>query len=270
MAPKAKRKAPDTPQTQEIRRVKSTVDEAFNQLVCPISLALPVDPVTAMDGLVYERSAIKEWFSKGNGKSPLTNLPIGTTLLSAPHVKSMIEQMVKAGMLTGDKVEAWKTRLDEEKELRLLIEAAKGGDAHSMITLGLWHKWGRNVDQVRTQADVPVKPNYEEAVRWFQQAADHGSELGCLWLGDMYLDGTGVEMNVNLGMLYKTEAAGFGRADACFEIGTVFAQGKHGLRKDVKQAARWYRKLVGLDSPTCSPSERDQAASWLRENAAAV
>ena len=94
-------------ETQELKRVKSALDESANHLVCAISMALPVDPVTAMDGHVYERSAILEWIAVGNGKSPRTNVPMGTTLLAAPHAKSMIEHMVKSGVLTGDKADAW-------------------------------------------------------------------------------------------------------------------------------------------------------------------
>ena len=67
--------------------------------------------MTALDGHIYERAAIEEWIAKGNGKSPKTNEPMGRKLLPAPHVKSMIERMVKSGALTGDKADAWQERL---------------------------------------------------------------------------------------------------------------------------------------------------------------
>ena len=47
-----------------------------NKLFCPITFSLPVDPVIAEDGKVYERSAIEEWLKKQR-KSPVTNLEMG-------------------------------------------------------------------------------------------------------------------------------------------------------------------------------------------------
>ena len=113
MPPKRGRAAADET-AQEFRRHKSATEEAFAELVCPITFSLPVDPVTAEDGNVYERSAIEEWL-KQQHKSPVTNLAMGTRLLPALQVKNMIRTMVASGALTGDKVDAWKLKLEEEK-----------------------------------------------------------------------------------------------------------------------------------------------------------
>jgi hypothetical protein len=62
--------------------------------LCPISLALMVDPVVAPDGHSYElailghsyeRTAIAEWFTNGRTTSPVTNLPLANTTLAANH-----------------------------------------------------------------------------------------------------------------------------------------------------------------------------------------
>ena len=100
---------------QELRRHKSAIEEAFAELLCPITFSLPFDPVIAEDGKVYERSAIEEWL-KQQGKSPLTNLPMGTKLLPAMHVKNMIRVMVASGTLTGDKADEWELRRKEEEQ----------------------------------------------------------------------------------------------------------------------------------------------------------
>ena len=71
-----------------------------------------------------ERAAIEDWIAKGNGKSPKTNDPMGTTLLPAPQVKAMIRGMVKSGALTGDKAEAWEAKLAEEEKVRATREKA--------------------------------------------------------------------------------------------------------------------------------------------------
>ena len=40
------------------KRYRQAIDEAVEEYVCPITAELPVDPVTAEDGRVYERHAI--------------------------------------------------------------------------------------------------------------------------------------------------------------------------------------------------------------------
>ena len=57
MAPK--RKAADA-ETSELKRCRSVIDETAEDLVCAITMSLPLDPVTAMDGHVYERDAVEE------------------------------------------------------------------------------------------------------------------------------------------------------------------------------------------------------------------
>lgn len=46
-----------------------------DELCCSITSEVFKDPVVAIDGNTYERSAIEEWF-KNNDTSPLTNLPL--------------------------------------------------------------------------------------------------------------------------------------------------------------------------------------------------
>ena len=46
------------------KRLRSAVDESLTHLVCAITQELPLDPVTAEDGNVYERSAIEEWLKQ--------------------------------------------------------------------------------------------------------------------------------------------------------------------------------------------------------------
>jgi hypothetical protein len=65
-------------------------DDAPEEFVCPISQCLMVDPVFTVDGQVYDRGAIQEWFATFTGgrqcTSPLTNLPLRNSELKA-HVE---------------------------------------------------------------------------------------------------------------------------------------------------------------------------------------
>ena len=114
--------APDGGEELVRGRSMEGLPEPPNSIVCPITMALPLDPVTAADGFVYERSAVADWIAKGNGKSPKTNLPMGDALLPAPHVKNMIKRMVESGALSGDKAEAWTPALADQEEVREMRE----------------------------------------------------------------------------------------------------------------------------------------------------
>ena len=47
---------------EKYKKLRSVVDETAEEFLCAITMALPVDPVTAQDGHVYERSAIEELY----------------------------------------------------------------------------------------------------------------------------------------------------------------------------------------------------------------
>ena len=113
MAPKrraaGKRRASSEPETeQQSKRYKEIVDDAAEELICPITFELPVDPVMAEDGRVYERRAIEEWIARpGELKSPWTNKPTGPRLSPVTHVRNVIERMVRTGSISGPKAQAW-------------------------------------------------------------------------------------------------------------------------------------------------------------------
>ena len=108
------------PVTDDAKRYKSALDTMADEWTCPITSELPLDPVTAEDGRVYERSAIVEWFAsrpEDEVKSPITNELMGKKLLPAVQVRNTIKAMVESGALSGDKADAWKKRLEEEQEV---------------------------------------------------------------------------------------------------------------------------------------------------------
>mmetsp|Transcript_214 Transcript_214/g.267 ORF Transcript_214/g.267 Transcript_214/m.267 type:complete len:571 (+) Transcript_214:84-1796(+) len=61
---------------------KTNSGEIPDQLKCPITLEIMMDPVIAADGMTYERKAIEEVLaSKENALSPKTNLPLSSDFL---------------------------------------------------------------------------------------------------------------------------------------------------------------------------------------------
>ena len=125
---------------QELKKTKSAVDEAFAELVCPITHNLPIDPVMAEDGKVYERKAIAEWLQR-HARSPLTNEAMGTKLLPATQVKNMIRGMIKSGALTGEKTDEWRKKLEEEEDVEEMRRRAEAGDGKAMAWLAKWTPW---------------------------------------------------------------------------------------------------------------------------------
>ena len=98
--------------TRPRKKSKKSGESAFSQSVleslnCPITAALPVVPVLAEDGRIYERAAIKRWLSK-KAKSPLTNLPMGKHLADASGTtRPLVLSAIENGVVDGDSAAAW-------------------------------------------------------------------------------------------------------------------------------------------------------------------
>ncbi|XP_063068591.1 WD repeat, SAM and U-box domain-containing protein 1 isoform X2 [Engraulis encrasicolus] len=70
-------------------KMESTCTGVPNEYLCPITQELMKDPVIAADGYSYEREAIESWIRTKNRSSPMTNLPLQTTLLTPNHTLKM-------------------------------------------------------------------------------------------------------------------------------------------------------------------------------------
>ena len=64
-------------------------DEAPDELCCPITLALFVDPVQTIRGQTYERAAIEDWFTT-HKTDPMTGETLVTTALYPDSVMKMV------------------------------------------------------------------------------------------------------------------------------------------------------------------------------------
>ena len=66
-----------------VHRSRSLASAAVDQsrFLCPMSHAVMKDPVTASDGITYERSEIEGWLKAGHRTSPVTGKPLGEFLL---------------------------------------------------------------------------------------------------------------------------------------------------------------------------------------------
>ena len=257
MPPKRGRAAADET-AHDFRRHKSATEEAFAELVCPITFSLPVDPVTAEDGNVYERSAIEEWL-KQQHKSPVTNLAMGTRLQPALRVKNMIRAMVTSGALTGDKVDAWKLKLKEEEEVAETLRKAEAGDGGAMHDLGHWYRRG----------EKGLAKDEAKALEWYKKSHEAGHASGTGRLGACYVVGAGVPKCLVRANTLLSDAARCGSQYACYKLGRAYAKGRWGFPKDEKMARRYYSMVSIAAIDDCTDGGKEEAATWLREHPAA-
>ena len=259
MPPKRGRAAAEAEdETAQLRRHKSAFEEAVNEFLCPITFSLPVDPVTAEDGKVYERSAIKEWL-KQQRKSPVTNLAMGTRLLPALQVKNMIRTMVASGALTGDKVDAWRQRMKEKEEVEEMRCLAEAGNGAAMRNLGVWYKRG----------EKGLAKDLSKAFEWYEKSHEAGHASGTGSLGACYLVGDGVPKCQSRANTLLSDAAARSSKVACYHLGRAYADGRWGFPKDEKMARRYYSMVASASLDDCTGDAKEEAATWLREHPAA-
>ena len=257
-----KRKAAEpatTPVTDQASKFKKTVDDSASEFLCPITQELPIDPVTAEDGRVYERSAIEEWLEK-NEKSPHTNEPMGKRLLPALQVKNMIETMVKSGALSTDKCAAWTQKLEQEKEVEELRQRAEAGDVRAMT--GLAFKYDRKGKQEDLAAHF----------QWAKRAADLDDATGMTMLAVCYLHGKGTTKNERAGLIALGQAAALGSEHACYVLANSYHHGTlYGLKKDSAQFTHWAAKMrrnAGNGKCDCPGEHRARIAGYANGDAA--
>ena len=240
------------------KKQKVVLADIAKEYVCPITQELPIKPVTAEDGKVYEEKAIREWFSKKDGEptSPSTGVVIGTRLLPAPQARNTIEKLVKSGAIEGEIAEAWKEKLKLETRVKEVRAKAEGGDGEYMWRLGVYYEYGLNgltKDEVQTRA-------------WFERSAAARDPRGLAAFGQCLLAGSGRESD-SLGLVNVTEAAHLGSDLGALLLGESFFNGMCGLPEDPVRARYWLKKAVDGECEVKHVDDEDlaKAAEWLRQ-----
>lgn len=226
---------------------------------CMISDELPVDPVMAEDGNIYERSAIETWLAD-HDTSPATNEQMGKNLIGSVRIKNAIEGMVdnfqKGTEEEEELVTHWKQRNEEVRKKKELLEEAEQGDLVAMEMAGACYSHGLK----------GFEEDEEKAFKWNKKAADAGSIIGMASAG-VYLaekpDGTTMDRVLALSFTSMT-ATSQGSDAACLLLGKSYAKGLFGLPRDKTQAKRLLE--LGL-SGNCPVRHTTQ---WFRDNSQAL
>jgi hypothetical protein len=91
-------------------KTASKADDALAQIVsnlqCPITHRLPVRPVVAEDGHMYERSAIEKWLQT-KSTSPLVGAEMGRTVMDSTSTRTLIQSAIENGGVADDAAATW-------------------------------------------------------------------------------------------------------------------------------------------------------------------
>ena len=237
MPPKRAAAAPAAPaETEAAKKFKSAMDSMADEWVCPITTELPLDPVIAEDGQVYERSAIEEAIRVQGAalKSPMTNLPMGPRLTASNQARNTIEKLVRSGMIKGDKAERWLERLSQEEMVKATVQKAEGGDVKAMQNLGLWYETG----------EKGLVEDVAASTRWLKMGSDLDDAACMAYYAHACIHGNGTAENAMFGVALKIQAATMGSKSAASDVGDYFWFGRHGFSQDVERAKYWYRKVA--------------------------
>jgi hypothetical protein len=82
-----------------------------------------------------------------------------------------------------------------------------------------------------------------QAVYWLRKAAEQGNVTAQEYIGGIYLLGTDTQQ----GIYWSEKAAEQGSILAADALGKIYEEGKFGVAQDYQKAVRWYRKAVEQD-----------------------
>ena len=84
-------KEKDSSSIVKINRLKGM--KIRDEFLCPITYELMREPVVAMDGHTYEKSAIDKWL-KSNQTSPRSGEPMDTIVIPNMNLKKLIQDII--------------------------------------------------------------------------------------------------------------------------------------------------------------------------------
>ncbi|WWC66692.1 uncharacterized protein I206_100596 [Kwoniella pini CBS 10737] len=154
---------------------------------------------------------------------------------------------------------------DLAKSAWYFMRAAQGGSPTGRMYWGLALRHGWGVARDERKAFIELKQACEETlaeggldfhkspghVKLTQQqkkAMQKELSLGMFEVGNCFLDGIGVKKSSDIALAYLRFAAGMNDLASQEQLGFLLSKGSNGVKKDMKEAAKWYRMAIANGS----------------------
>lgn len=218
-----KRKIDDT-------AARSVVDRSIEELLCPITLHLPLEPVAAEDGRVYEKDAIETWLAKSD-RSPVTNLPMGKKVFPVIQICSIIQHIAAHTVPVPEQVADWKQRKQQKQKREALVRKAEECEnVDLMYFVGVMYK----------KSKYGMPQDISKSRLWFERAAKAGHLHSMDALALMYFYGPG-DKSLTLALRWASAAVATGReCDAYNVLARFYLDGLVGIPRDDAEGFRLY------------------------------
>jgi localization factor PodJL len=180
------------------------------------------------------RQSMNENESSGSEASASVEIPQGSAAAAAPIADNDITGALPAASTRKEVFAAVPggEHLPDGIGGPALRAAALKGDPTAVYEVGARFAEGRGVPQ-----------NLDEAVKWYDRAAQAGIVPAIFRLGTFYEKGLGVKRDVDIARRYYEQAAEQGNAKAMHNLAVLDADGG-GKGADYKSAAQWFRKAA--------------------------
>jgi len=225
------------------KRAKGAINSIVKEYQCPIALELPVDPVTANDGHVYNRADIQKHIDNSrekdvgkkkqyrNLKSPMTKQPMGPELLPTIQVRNSIRELINSGEIDGNEGNAHQWKYVDDLRTRAL-----GEDPSAMMIMAGLHLKGK----------CGIMKDDEKMYWWLSKAANLGYPSAIGKKGSCLFSGSGTTQNKSEGFALMGIAAAKGHGESQFNLGLA-RLGQLGFSRNLSMAKHWLQKTVDHD-----------------------
>lgn len=245
--------------TRNGKRKRTETMEA-RRITCPITLDLPINPVMACDGYVYEHSAITEHFrrntSNGKAKSPMTNEMMDVTLIPSPQMADMIQAMIEFGHIEQEFANVWIAGRKIKQDVDEVIRKASNGDSDAQVKLVYYHRYGFPKEVYST--------NHEIAHDMLISASDqdHPSALAS-HAAFLFDGGDDCKKDPIHAAFLLGKAVAYGSEHACYMMGWFYENGYQRFCKNPKLAHAYYKRMVSCKYKDTTEIYRKQANEFV-------
>ena len=218
------------------RAAKRVKPNPLEHLKCKLCNLLPVDPVMAEDGQIYERVEILNWFKRSLGKSPSTNEYMGQKLMECPAIVSTIKAVIESADHISEEqdemIAGWRDRCAKKLERDATLQRANNGDPLAMEHLGCHFYSGSGGYEL----------DMTKAYYWNEKAAAFG-RVKSMTLAGLHVFNGGLVKTIKRDKamaisLLSMAAHKSGSDVACITLGQCFANGYGDLPQNKAQAYR--------------------------------